>query len=126
MTRACQHLMGAVRDALEAYPAGPLSADAGEAAFHAKALQRFDALAQARDVALPPGVSIAWSRRFGLPRSLLPAEPMPRACRITGCPSRISQSAPAPPSSVTRSASVTRTLPACRTAHFMTREHAPA
>ncbi|MEA9882981.1 hypothetical protein VDG05_01115 [Xanthomonas campestris pv. raphani] len=96
MTRACQHLMGAVRDALEAYPAGPLSADAGEAAFHAKALQRFDALAQARDVALPPGVSIAWSRRFGLPRSLLPAEPMPRACRITGCPSRISQSAPAP------------------------------
>ncbi|WP_407471947.1 hypothetical protein ABFU14_01060 [Xanthomonas campestris pv. raphani] len=78
MTRACQHLMGAVRDALEAYPAGPLSADAGEAAFHAKALQRFDALAQARDVALPPGVSIAWSRRFGLPRSLLPAEPAAR------------------------------------------------
>ncbi|MEB1657256.1 hypothetical protein VDR28_01515 [Xanthomonas campestris pv. campestris] len=65
MTRGRQHLIGAVRDALEAYPAGPLPADAGEAAFHAKALQRFDALAQARDVALPPGVSIAWSRRFG-------------------------------------------------------------
>ncbi|MCC5069667.1 hypothetical protein [Xanthomonas campestris] len=56
-----------------------MPADAGEAAFFAKALQRFDALAQARDVALPPGVSIPWSRRFGLPRSLLPAEPMPRA-----------------------------------------------
>ncbi|MCW1983449.1 hypothetical protein FHY25_003506 [Xanthomonas arboricola] len=65
MTRARQHLIGEVRDALEAYPAGPLPADAGEAAFYANALQRFDALAQARDVALPPGVSIAWSRRFG-------------------------------------------------------------
>ncbi|WP_322634848.1 type VI secretion system membrane subunit TssM [Xanthomonas campestris] len=59
-------LIGEVRDALEAYPTGPLPADAGEAAFYAKALQRFDALAQARDVALPPGVSIPWSRRFGL------------------------------------------------------------
>ncbi|MEA9656279.1 hypothetical protein [Xanthomonas campestris] len=65
MTRALQHLIGEVREALEAYPAGPLPADAGEAAFYAKALQRFDALAQARDVALPPGVSIAWSWRFG-------------------------------------------------------------
>ncbi|WP_426801862.1 hypothetical protein [Xanthomonas campestris] len=53
------------------YPAGPLAADAGEAAFHAKALQRFDALAQARDVALSPCVSIPWSRRFGLHQSLL-------------------------------------------------------
>ncbi|MEA9861584.1 hypothetical protein ABFU27_21210 [Xanthomonas campestris pv. raphani] len=65
MTRARQHLIGEVREALEAYPAGPLPADAGEAAFYANALQRFDALAQARDVALPPGVSIAWSWRFG-------------------------------------------------------------
>lgn len=38
-------------------------------------------LAQARDVALPPGVSIAWSRRFGLHQSLLLAEPIPAACR---------------------------------------------
>ncbi|MDO7958850.1 type VI secretion system membrane subunit TssM [Xanthomonas euvesicatoria] len=59
-------LIGQVRDALDAYPAGPLPADAGEAAFYAKALQRFDALARARDVALPPGQSIPWSRRFGL------------------------------------------------------------
>ncbi len=59
-------LIGQVRDALDAYPAGPLPADAGEAAFYAKALQRFDALAQARDAALPPGASIPWSRRFGL------------------------------------------------------------
>ncbi|WP_115527801.1 MULTISPECIES: type VI secretion system membrane subunit TssM [Xanthomonas] len=59
-------LIGEVRDALDAYPPGPLPADAGEAAFYAKALQRFDALAQARDVALTPGESIPWSRRFGL------------------------------------------------------------
>lgn len=59
-------LIGQVRDVLDAYPAGALPADAGEAAFYAKALQRFDALAQARDVALPPGQSIPWSRRFGL------------------------------------------------------------
>ncbi|MDC8747516.1 hypothetical protein NY751_15835 [Xanthomonas campestris] len=50
-----------------------MPADADEAAFYANALQRFDALAQARDVALPPGVSIAWSRRFGAP--------IPAACR---------------------------------------------
>ncbi|MEC5197253.1 hypothetical protein GGR75_003812 [Xanthomonas campestris] len=48
MTRARQHLIGEVRDALEAYPAGPLPADAGEAAFYANALQRLDAGAGTR------------------------------------------------------------------------------
>nr|WP_274392919.1 hypothetical protein [Xanthomonas campestris] len=105
MTRVRQHLIGAVRDALEAYPAGPLPADAGEAAFYAKALQRFDALAQARDVALPPGVSIAWSRRFGLHCCLQ------NRCRAHAA-SRVARRALVnqhrrPPSSVTPSASVT-------------------
>ncbi|WP_372393774.1 type VI secretion system membrane subunit TssM [Xanthomonas sp. NCPPB 3582] len=59
-------LIGEVRATLDAYPAGALPANAGEAAFYAAALQRFDALALARDVAMPPGASIPWSRRFGL------------------------------------------------------------
>lgn len=59
-------LVAEVREAIAMYPAGTLPADAGESAFYATALQRLDALAHARDHALPPGAPVPWSLRFGL------------------------------------------------------------